>query len=138
MHQIERTYRSPFGRPLSKFIRFFGRFAATSYRLDRIRAESVPHGGSIPCANVHPFNSTKFATFGRPLLWRLPVTRKILTLFACIFAVTLAIHAQSNYAVVRGSILDPQHRPVAGAQVHAVTRDTGAARAVVSNEAGLY
>jgi hypothetical protein len=66
------------------------------------------------------------------------VTRKILTLFACIFAVTLAIHAQSNYAVVRGSILDPQHRPVAGAQVHAVTRDTGAARAVVSNEAGLY
>src|SRR5664279_4520178 len=66
------------------------------------------------------------------------MTGKLTVILACILASVAAIHAQSNYAVVRGSILDPQHRPVLGAQVHAVTRDTGAARAVVSNEAGLY
>jgi hypothetical protein len=83
-------------------------------------------------------NPMTYALFGRPHSWRLPVTRKFLTIFACIFAGTLAIHAQSNYADVRGSILDPQHRPVAGAQIHVLTRETGAGREVVSNDAGLY
>jgi len=59
-------------------------------------------------------------------------------IFACIIACSVAIHAQSNYAVVSGSILDPQHRAIAGAQIHIFTRATGATREVVSNEAGLY
>ena len=46
--------------------------------------------------------------------------------------------AQSNYAVIRGSILDPQHRPVVGARVHVTAADTGAEREVASNGTGLY
>ena len=34
--------------------------------------------------------------------------------------------AQSNYAVLRGSVLDPQRRPIPGAQIHAVSQRTGA------------
>ena len=66
------------------------------------------------------------------------MTSRFLSIFVCSLACVSAIHAQSNYAVVRGSILDPQHHPIAGAQVHITTRETGAARTVVSNEAGLY
>ena len=46
--------------------------------------------------------------------------------------------AQGNYAVVRGSVLDPQHRPVAGAKVRVVASETHAQREVVTNETGLY
>jgi hypothetical protein len=66
------------------------------------------------------------------------MTRKISLVLACLFAAAFAVHAQSNYAVVSGSILDPQHRAIAGAQVHILTRATGATRDVVSNEVGLY
>ena len=41
-------------------------------------------------------------------------------IFAVVFCLAIALataDAQSNYAVVRGSILDPQHRPVAGAHI---------------------
>jgi hypothetical protein len=55
------------------------------------------------------------------------------------FALTLlSAHAQSNYAVVRGSILDPQRRPVAGAHVHITADGTGAKREVTANATGLY
>jgi hypothetical protein len=54
-------------------------------------------------------------------------------------AIALATaQAQSNYAVIRGSILDPQHRPVVGARVHVTAADTGAEREVASNGTGLY
>jgi hypothetical protein len=54
-------------------------------------------------------------------------------------AIALATaQAQSNYAVIRGSILDPQHRPVVGARVHITAADTGAERDVASNGTGLY
>lgn len=46
--------------------------------------------------------------------------------------------AQSNYAVVRGSVLDPNHLAVAGARVHIVANGTHAERDVVSNDTGLY
>jgi hypothetical protein len=46
--------------------------------------------------------------------------------------------AQSNYADVRGSILDPQHRPIAGAHVHITSSATGSGREVASNATGLY
>ena len=55
-----------------------------------------------------------------------------------ILIVPIAIQSQSNYAVVRGSILDPQHRPIAGARVHIVASATGAEREVASNATGLY
>jgi hypothetical protein len=54
-------------------------------------------------------------------------------------AIALATaQAQSNYAVIRGSILDPQHRPVVGARVHITAVETGAEREVASNPSGLY
>jgi hypothetical protein len=66
------------------------------------------------------------------------VTGKLPIILACIFAGAAALQAQSNYAVVRGSILDPQHHPITGAQIQILTRETGAKRDVTSNEAGLY
>jgi hypothetical protein len=47
-------------------------------------------------------------------------------------------HAQSNYAILRGSILDPQERPVAGAHVRLTDNNTGNEREVVANVDGLY
>ncbi len=64
--------------------------------------------------------------------------RKLATILVCFLAGTLAMRAQSNYAVLQGAILDPQHRPIPGARVQVVTNATGAAREVVSDEHGLY
>ena len=64
--------------------------------------------------------------------------RRFLFLAVCVLASLVTAFAQSNYAVVRGSILDPHHRPIAGAHVRLTETDTGAAREVVSNGAGLY
>jgi hypothetical protein len=57
---------------------------------------------------------------------------------AFIFVAAVSLPAQSNYAVVSGSVFDQQHLPVVGAHVHIVTGATGAAREVVSNTTGLY
>jgi len=55
------------------------------------------------------------------------------------FSIALsAAYAQSNYAVVRGSVLDPQRHPVAGARLHITATGTGAEREVSANDAGLY
>jgi carboxypeptidase family protein len=62
------------------------------------------------------------------------VTHKVL-FFAVAF---VTAHAQSNYAVVRGSILDPQGQAVAGAHVSITSVSTGARREVTSNDVGLY
>lgn len=64
--------------------------------------------------------------------------RKFLIAPLCFVIAATATHAQSNYAVVRGSVFDPQHRPVAGAHIHATEAGTGAEREVVSNATGLY
>ena len=56
----------------------------------------------------------------------------------CLLLSLATIQAQSNYAVVRGSIMDPQHRPVAGAHVHLTAIATGAEREVAANGTGLY
>ncbi len=66
------------------------------------------------------------------------MSRKIFLVLASLFVAVLATHAQSNYAVVSGSILDPQHRAIVGAQVHILARQTGVTREAVSNQAGLY
>ncbi|SPE19146.1 putative TonB-dependent receptor [Candidatus Sulfotelmatomonas gaucii] len=55
-----------------------------------------------------------------------------------LLGITFSIHAQSNYAVVRGSVLDPEQRPIPGARIHMVTAGTGASRDVVSDATGLY
>jgi hypothetical protein len=46
--------------------------------------------------------------------------------------------AQSNYAVLSGSVTDPQSHPVAGATVELTAASTGAIRRLVTNEQGLY
>jgi hypothetical protein len=45
---------------------------------------------------------------------------------------------QSNYAVLNGSVTDPQQRPVAGAQVQLKAQATGATRRVMTNAEGLF
>ena len=72
-------------------------------------------------------------TFGEPM------TRKVFIAFVIYLAAALVgAHAQSNYAMVSGSILDPQHRPIANARVYITASETGAKREVVSNASGLY
>jgi len=64
--------------------------------------------------------------------------RRILTCSLCLFLSAITLHAQSNYAVVRGSIFDPAGRPIAGAVVRLVAVETGAGRSITANSAGLY
>jgi hypothetical protein len=64
--------------------------------------------------------------------------RKIVFAVLCLAFIPITTHSQSNYAVVRGSILDPHHRPIAGAHVHIVATATGTERQVDSNATGLY
>jgi hypothetical protein len=64
--------------------------------------------------------------------------RKIFSIAACLGIVLITARAQSNYAVTRGSILDPQGHAIANAHIHMKESDTGAAREVLSNPAGLY
>lgn len=66
------------------------------------------------------------------------MNRRTVFVFFCLAIAVITAHAQSNYAVVRGTILDPQHRPIAGARIHITSSGTGAMREVVSNSAGLY
>jgi Carboxypeptidase regulatory-like domain len=46
--------------------------------------------------------------------------------------------AQSNYAVLSGSVSDPQSQPIAGATIGLVSSSTDAVRRVSSNDRGLY
>ncbi len=64
--------------------------------------------------------------------------RKIFSVAACLGIALITARAQSNYAVMRGSILDPQGHVIANAHIHIMESDTGAAREVLSNAAGLY
>ena len=45
---------------------------------------------------------------------------------------------QSNYAVVTGTVSDPQHLPVVGASVEFRAASTGAVRRVVTNQRGVF
>jgi len=64
--------------------------------------------------------------------------RKAALSVLCLAFAQIAIQAQSNYAVVRGSILDPEHHTIAGASIQIVAVGTGTQRQVVSNATGLY
>ena len=50
----------------------------------------------------------------------------------------LSALAQSNLAVVNGSVTDPQSRPIVGADVQLTAAETGAVRHVSTNAEGLY
>lgn len=64
--------------------------------------------------------------------------RKIFPILMCLAVVLGIARAQSNYAVVRGSILDQHRRPIAGARIRIKTNETGTERDVVSGSSGLY
>jgi hypothetical protein len=64
--------------------------------------------------------------------------RRIFLASLCLITGIATAPAQSNYAVVRGSVFDPQHHAVPGAHIHANDAATGAKREVVSNATGLY
>ena len=64
--------------------------------------------------------------------------RRFLLLPLCLVITLATAHAQSNYAVVRGSVFDPQHHAIAGAHIHASEVSTSAEREVTSNGTGLY
>jgi hypothetical protein len=66
------------------------------------------------------------------------MTRKVLLVVACFVLLALSVRAQSNYAILRGSIFDPQQHPIPGAQIHIVLQVTGLKRDVMSNASGLY
>jgi Carboxypeptidase regulatory-like domain len=65
------------------------------------------------------------------------IRRATLVVF-CLIAALGTAWGQSNYAAVSGAVLDPHHRPIAGARVHITASGTGAEREVVSNGTGLY
>jgi len=56
----------------------------------------------------------------------------------CLFLAAISGNAQSNYAVVRGSVLDQAGLAISGARVHIVANGTGAERDVEANTSGLY
>jgi hypothetical protein len=64
--------------------------------------------------------------------------RNAATLLVCLLLFLATSQAQSNYAVVRGSVVDPHALPVSGARVHLTALETGAERDVVANAVGLY
>jgi hypothetical protein len=55
-----------------------------------------------------------------------------------LLAFSAAAFGQSNYAVVSGSVTDPQSQPVVGATVELTSPSTGAVRRVATNGQGIY
>src|SRR5204863_4311988 len=62
----------------------------------------------------------------------------LLCLLLSMLAFVTPAHAQSNYAVLTGSVTDLQRLPVAGAEVQLTAASTGAVRLVVTNQQGLF
>src|SRR5690242_6195745 len=64
--------------------------------------------------------------------------RHWLAYVAAILVLSLFSVAQSNYAVISGSISDPQTHALVGANVELTATATAAVRRVVTNAQGLY
>jgi hypothetical protein len=62
--------------------------------------------------------------------------QKYFPLLLVLFSVSA--FSQSNYAVVKGGVTDPQHLPVVGAAIQLTAVSTGATRRVVTNSQGLF
>src|ERR1051326_2562766 len=60
------------------------------------------------------------------------------TILACFLLFSTAAFAQSNYAVVGGSVLDPQGHPFANATVQLTSTTTSTERHVNSSEQGTF
>jgi Carboxypeptidase regulatory-like domain len=63
---------------------------------------------------------------------------KYFLLLLMVLGYTLSIFGQSNYAVVTGTVADPQHLPVVGASIQLIAASTGAIRHVLTNQQGLF
>ena len=61
-----------------------------------------------------------------------------LAVFGLTFLFSLPSLSQSNYAVIGGSIVDPEMHPIAAAGVDVTSAATGAVRHAVTNALGLY
>jgi hypothetical protein len=59
-------------------------------------------------------------------------------LLLSVLGLALPAFAQSNYAVVKGTVSDPQHLPVVGATLQMKSVSTGATRRVVTNQQGIF
>jgi hypothetical protein len=59
-------------------------------------------------------------------------------LLLLVLGFALSAFGQSNYAVVTGSVTDPQHLPVVGAAIQLTAASTGAVRHVVTDQRGLF
>ena len=56
----------------------------------------------------------------------------------CFLGLAVPVFGQSNYAVVTGTVTDPQSLPVSGATVHFKALSTGAIRVLTTNDRGLF
>lgn len=56
----------------------------------------------------------------------------------CLLLSALSAFGQSNYAVLSGSVTDPQQRAIVGAKLHLTAQNTGATRDASSNSQGLF
>src|SRR5260370_28127575 len=63
---------------------------------------------------------------------------RILMTLVCLLALIVPALAQSNYAVVTGTVTDSQSLPVVGATVHFTAMSTGAIRVLTTNDRGLF
>ena len=63
--------------------------------------------------------------------------RKALLAFIVLISAVSAF-GQGNFAVLSGTVTDPQHFPVAGATVDLVAASTGATRHMVTNQQGIF
>ncbi len=61
-----------------------------------------------------------------------------LSLLAVVLSMAHTAKAQSNYASLSGTVLDPQQKVVAGAAVQLTSETTGASRQTVTNELGAF
>jgi len=59
-------------------------------------------------------------------------------LLLLVLGFALSAFGQSNYAVVTGTVTDPQHLPVVGASIQLSAASTGAVRHVVTDQRGLF
>src|SRR5205085_3240485 len=75
--------------------------------------------------------------FKRQIYREVLVLSKILVV-AVLCSLPSSVMAQSNYALLSGTITDPQARVVPGATVELISVDTAAVRRVVSNGEGIF
>src|SRR6267142_1006193 len=65
------------------------------------------------------------------------ISTAILLVIGCLL-IQVECFAQSNYASLSGTILDPQRQAIPGASIQLVSTSTRAVRQVTSNEQGIY